>query len=83
MKKSELEVAMGLAKSPKYAGIDFATCIETFAGFVRPEFQPISIPLRHLVSLLRFHALQFDGNWNQSNLDEIAKYGKKKFDILS
>lgn len=53
-----------------------------FNGFGLPDFQPVHVTLRQVAELMRWQALQFNGEWNAEALQEIAKHGRQKFIII-
>jgi hypothetical protein len=48
-----------------------------------PEFKPVYTTLEAVAKLIRWQALQFNGQWDAQELDEVATIGRKKFMVLN
>lgn len=51
-------------------------------GFGLPTFAPVYTTLQAVAKVIRWQALQFNGQWNAEALNEVAQLGRKKFLIL-
>ena len=59
-----------------------ATDSSMLHGFGLPQFKPIHTSLAAVAKVIRWQALQFDGQWDHEALNEIATIGRKKFLIV-
>lgn len=81
MTRDELKQALNLAR--QRGGIDFAkTNIHIFEGFELKDFAPIHVTLTDVADLLRWQALQFNGEFDSEELQTIAAEGRRKFLIV-
>ena len=56
--------------------------LDSFNGFGLRDFEPVTVTLAHVAELVRYHAMQFNGELNAEALDEIRKYGRQKFIVV-
>lgn len=81
MTRDELKQALVLSR--QRTGIDFAkTNIHIFEGFELRDFEPINVTLTDVADLIRWQALQFDGEFDSEELHMIATEGKRKFLVI-
>jgi len=66
MNKHEFNQAVNLAKTP--IGFDDT---EIFDGFGLRDFKPVCCTIKAMASLIKWQALQFDGNFDQEALNVI------------
>lgn len=48
-----------------------------------PRFKPVHTTLEAVAKLIRWQAMQFNGQWNAEALNEVAELGRKNFLILN
>lgn len=77
MTKNQFSEATKLAQS----GDDLPQDLEIFNGFGLKAFKPIVCTIRDLAALIRWQAVQFNGNLDLENLNEIWQC-KAKFQIV-
>ena len=53
-----------------------------FMGFGLADFKPVKCTLRQVAALMRWQALQLNGEWDVPALHQIADQGRYKFDII-
>jgi len=53
--------------------------ISMFDGFGLPDFQPVTVTLPQLASLIRWQAACFNGSWDATALEEIRSCGRRRF----
>lgn len=51
-------------------------------GYGLPDFKPVHVTLEQVAKEIRWAALQFNGEWNGSVLDEVAKLARRNFIVL-
>ena len=51
-------------------------------GYGLPEFKPVYTTLEAVAKTIRWQALQFNGQWDAQELDEVARLGRKNFLVL-
>lgn len=56
--------------------------IGVFDGFGLPDFQVVYVTLRQVARLIRWQALQFNGELDQAALREVKFFSKKRFSII-
>jgi len=79
MNKVEFARAFEIAKIDcKLPMVDF----DKFAGFAFKEFEPIYVTIKEIASMIRYHVLQLDGEWNGKALNEIGIAGRRKFKVI-
>lgn len=78
MTKNEMKKAVELAKSDKELSAD----ISMFNGYGLPSFEIIHTTIEAVANLIRWQAIQLNGNFDMEELDCIAKIGRKKFVII-
>lgn len=79
MSGAQFRAAVELAKSGESLPVDDG---ETFWGFALPDFAPVWVTIAQLASLIRWEALQFNGEFDNEALQTIQKYGRKRFQII-
>ncbi len=79
MNKQEMTEALTLAKTRK---VNEPTDISIFAGCALRGFEPVNVTLDAVAALINWQALQFNGQWDNEALNEIAIAGRKKFMII-
>ena len=47
------------------------------------QFEPVYTTLEAVAKLIRWQAMQFNGEWNAEALNEVTTIGRKKFMILN
>ena len=80
MTKQEFKEAFRLAhkSEEKY---DWPT-LDIFSGCGLPDFKSIFCTLWAVSRILRYQCLQFDGSWNDKELNEMAYIARHKFQII-
>jgi hypothetical protein len=48
-----------------------------------PRFKPVHTTLEAVAKMIRWQAMQFNGQWNAEALNEVAEVGRKNFLILN
>jgi hypothetical protein len=61
---------------------DMPENIDCFWKFGLPEFKPVYVTLRQVAALIRYQAVQFNGEFDQEALQEVKDHGKRKFLII-
>lgn len=51
-------------------------------GFGLREFRPTHTTLEAVAKIIRWQALQFNGEWDIDALNEVIQHGRKKFLVL-
>lgn len=80
MNVQQLQQAMQLASQKE--GVGNFDGLEIFSGFGLKDFTPVHCTLMQVAKLLVWQALQFNGEWNAEELDQVAHYGRKRFLII-
>lgn len=76
----QFQRACAAAKNPT---LDLsATDITMLVGYGRPSFRQTHTTLAAVAKIIRWDALQLDGEWDAEALEEICKVGRKKFLIV-
>ena len=66
------------------ASIDLSNVDDTILfGCGLPRFKPVHTTLEAVAKLIRWQAMQFNGQWNAEALNEVAEVGRKNFLILN
>lgn len=81
MTRQEANAAFAIADNKEislYPDVDTSI----FDGFGLAGFGPVHVTLRQVAALMRWQALQFNGQWNAEALDEVVKLGRTRFMIL-
>ena len=79
MNKVELAKAFEIAKSD----VDLLQeDISIFDGFGLVDFSPVVVTVRQVARLIRWQCGLFNGGWDSNNLQEIAFFGRKRFNII-
>jgi hypothetical protein len=47
-----------------------------------PDFQPVHTTIDAVAALIRWQALQFNGQWDATELDNMAWIAKRKFTLI-
>lgn len=64
--------------------IDLSTVDDTILfGCGLPRFEPVHTTLEAVAKLIRWQAMQFNGEWNSEALNEVTTIGRRKFMILN
>ncbi len=79
MTKAEFAKAYSLAKSNEQLNYNN---LDLFAGYGLSGFKPVHVTIKDVASLIRWQALQFNGEFNSEELNNIALAGKKGFIII-
>ncbi len=56
--------------------------INVFDGFGLRGFQPVYVTYDQIAALISYQARQFNGEYDQSALDDIKTYGRKLFQVI-
>jgi hypothetical protein len=51
-------------------------------GFGLSSFKPVYTTLEAVAKIIRWQALQFNGEWNGEALNEVVELGRKNFLVL-
>lgn len=51
-------------------------------GFGLPSFRPVHTTLEAVAKIIRWQALQFNGEWDAAALNEVAECGRRMFIVL-
>jgi len=66
------------------ASIDLSNVDDSILfGCGLPRFKPVHTTLEAVAKLIRWQAMQFNGQWNAEALNEVAELGRKNFLILN
>ncbi len=84
---NELSLAVAIAESDQtldtFVGEGSSQALNTtFDGFGLADFEPVTITVRMLASLVRHQCMQMNGEFNSEALNEIATVGRRKFVIV-
>ena len=79
MLKTDLTRALAMARSAQPLGVDG---IELFNGFGLPGFATVSCTVRALAQLVRWQCINLDGSVDAPALDEIARFGRRRFQVI-
>ena len=79
MNKAEFKEAMAIA-----GGDDDLTLVDTSSmiGYGLATFKKVAVTLRMVASMIRYQALQMNGEWDAAELDSIRYYARYKFEII-
>jgi hypothetical protein len=78
MTKQELGKALEVASS----GSADLNDLDIFSGFALPDFQPITCTIAQLAGLIVWQCFRFDGSTDPSALDQIRRFGRKRFNVV-
>jgi len=79
MTKQELSRALEIARSDTVlSGVD----VSMFDGCALPGFKPITVAIEALAAFVRWHVLYLDGSVDAMELDNIASYGRRTFQVV-
>ena len=79
MLKTDLIRALAMARSAQPLGVDG---IELFNGFGLPGFATVSCTAHALAQLIRWQCINFDGSVDSPALDEIARFGRRRLQVI-
>lgn len=79
MTKAEFAKAYNLAKSNEQLNYEN---MDLFAGYGLAGFKPVHVTIADIASLIRWQALQLNGQFDGEELHNIALAGKKGFIII-
>lgn len=81
MTKNEFNEAFKIAKD---FNIDLSNVDDSMLyGCGLPHYRfPVYVTKEAVAKLIRWQALQFNGEWNAEALDEVAQIGRTKFLVL-
>jgi hypothetical protein len=79
MTKDEFSKAVEIAKSDADLSADVTGL---FDGCGLPGFEPVHVTLRNVAELIRWQALQLNGQFDAEALNEVANIGRKRFIIV-
>jgi len=51
-------------------------------GYGLSDFKPVHTTLSAVAKVIRWQALQFNGQWDMTELNELAKLARRKFIIV-
>jgi hypothetical protein len=80
MTKDQLNMAFAMAKDEAFVS-DYKTLAWSL-GFGLSDYQPTTISVEALATLIRYQCSCLNGSWDMIALDEIARVGKDKFLVL-
>ena len=52
-------------------------------GYGLPDFKPVFTTIEAVAKVIRWQARYLNGKWDQNELNEIARLGRKRFLILN
>ncbi len=52
-------------------------------GYGLPDFKPVFTTIEAVAKIIRWQARYLNGKWDQNELNEIARLGRKRFLILN
>jgi len=82
MTAAEFKQAVTLSRdnaNPKVNGAD----MNCFDGFGLPNFQPVYVTVFQVARLIRWQAVQLNGEFDQVALDEVKRCGRNRFQIIA
>jgi len=79
MNAQQLRNAMALARIGQTVAPDD---LDVFNGFALPDYQPVTVTTRHIAGLLRWQCFQFNGGIDVHALDEIRRFGRRRFIVV-
>ena len=79
MNKFEYSAALHIAQSKDDLSIEDT---DVFFGLGLGGFVPVHVTLRQVARLMRWQALQLNGQWDGEALNEIAIHGRRNFIIV-
>ena len=81
MTLAQFQKAFAIAKD---TSIDLSNVDDSILfGCGLPRFKPVHTTLEAVAKLIRWQAMQFNGQWNAEALNEVAELGRKNFLILN
>jgi len=81
MTKDELNKAWAIANQESFVP-DYKT-LGWSIGFGLSDYQPVTISVEALATLIHYQCGCLDMTWDMEALDEIARHGKNKFIVLA
>jgi hypothetical protein len=80
MTLSEFKSAFAIAKDLKrdLSDVDDSNLF----GYGLSSFHPVHTTLEAVAKTIRWQALQWNGQWDAEQLDQVAKLGRKNFIVL-
>jgi hypothetical protein len=80
MTLEQFQAAFSIAKDldRDLTGVDDSTLY----GYGLPGFKPVYTTLEAVAKIMRWQALQFNGQWNALELNDVGNIGREKFLIL-
>lgn len=81
MDKNDFRRAVQLASRPDFSYLDYDDTV--LHGIGLPGFQPVTTTIEIVAANLKYHALQFNGQWNSEALNECASYYRHKVTIAN
>ncbi len=78
MTTAEFKEAVEIAAS----SIELNHCLSIFDGFGLPGFRPITVTLFQVARLIRWQALQINGEWDNEALNDVRNFGRCRFVIV-
>lgn len=80
MNAAQFKQAFSLADSDTYLGHVDDTHL---FGYGLPDFKPVFTTIEAVAKVIRWQARYLNGKWDQRELNEIARLGRKRFLILN
>jgi hypothetical protein len=56
--------------------------LSIFEGSAYSSFEPVYVTIKSVAALLRYQALQFNGQWDLQAVNDVAAIAKKRFRVL-
>lgn len=81
MKKAEFDKAWEIAKNEEIY-LDYES-LESFDGYGLSGFEPVYVTIKQIARLIRWQCQYINGGWNYKELNEIGRFGKRRFMILN
>lgn len=80
MTLSEFKAAFAIAKDTNrdLSEVDDSNLF----GYGLPDFKPVHTTLEAVAKTIRWQALQWNGQWDAEELDEVARLGRRNFIVL-
>jgi len=77
MTRDELKQATAIAmdRNADLSNVDDSL----FFGFGLPNYKPVNVTLRQIAKLIRWQAVQLNGELNADLYNEVADVGRRKF----
>lgn len=81
MNKAELKEAVAIAQSDADLSVEGQQA-SIFDGFALPDFKPVTVTLRQVAELIRWQAIELNGQIDAEALNEVANCGRKRFLVV-